>query len=258
MKNIVIITDCRDVASNEIHAVLQTHLDLYKSDARISPMVYAPNFSVSSGSFLVRLMAESYKPETTIFLVILNALETNRSARARIIGKTKNGFTFVGANTGTLGWLIQDFGIDSIYESSTEGLDGADFISFGGKFIHTPICAKIAAGVDLQKIGRPFDVDRLTLPHFLPGQILYIDNFGVAKFYGDFPKNLKEGDSFDLQINGGPISEAVFSKSMKNLPSGTCAIYPGSSLGLYELGVVRGSAQEVLGFNIDDIISIKR
>lgn len=258
-KRIVFVTDCVDVAANEIRATLIAELTkLGKSDnVEIEPVVKAENFSVVNGDFLVRLMAEIYPPKDTIFLVILNPLNTNRSARARIIGETKNGFKFVGANTGTLSWLFKDFGIKKIYESSTKGLDGDNFISFGGKYIHSPIAARVASGVPLEKLGKKFDKERLTYLDHKQGTVLYIDNFGVLKFFGKVD-SLKEGDELKVYINKKFKCQAVFSKSMKNLPDKTWAIYPGSSLGLPELGLVRDNAAVKLKAKVGDVVSFEK
>ncbi len=259
MKKIVIVTDCTDVAANEIYGTLREYIDLspLKDTVRIEPVVPAPNFSVTSGTFLVRLMAEVYEPRSTIFLVILNSLKTNRKERARIIGRTKNGFTFIGANTGTLGWLIKDFGIDVVYESSKKGLDGEDFISFGGKTVHAPICAKIATGTPLEKLGSVFNPQDLVYPKFKEGQVLYIDNFGVVKFFGVLPQNFQKGQRFRLTINGKVQCVGLFTDSMKNLPDDTWAIYKGSSLNLYELGLVRNHGASQLKIKVDDILLIE-
>ena len=258
-KRIVIVTDCIDAAANEIRATLVAELVKLGKELQvdIEPEIKVQEFSVISGNFLVRLMAEIYPPKDTIFLVILNPLNTNRKDRARIIGETKNGFKFVGANTGTLSWLFKDFDIKEIYESSTKGLDGKKFISFGGKYIHAPIAAKVASGVPLMKLGKKFNQKKITHTKLKKGVVLYIDNFGVSKFFGDL-KNLKEKDKVKIFINNNFKCDAIFTKSMKNLPDQTWAIYPGSSLGLPELGKVRENGAKELNIKIGDIITFKK
>ena len=97
---IVIVTDCIDVAANEIRATLIAELTQLGKEqcVDIEPEIQASEFSLINGSFLVRLMAEVYPPKETIFLVILNPLNTDRKDRARIIGETNNGFKFVGVS----------------------------------------------------------------------------------------------------------------------------------------------------------------
>ena len=258
-KKLIIVTDCTDIAANELRATVLRNLERLgkENDVQIEPIVQAENFSIINGTFLVRLMAEIYDPQTTTFLVVLNPLRTNRRERARIIGETKNGFKFVGANTGVFSWLIKDFGIKTILESSRENLDGKKFVSFGGKYIHAPIAAKVLAGIPLQKLGQPLQQTRLAASPLKRGVILHIDNFGVAKIYAPAPK-LSEGTRLDVLINGKKAIEAVFTYSMKNLPDYTWAMYPGSSLNnLLELGLVRGNAAKVLSLRVGDIIQAR-
>jgi len=259
---IVTVTDCTDVAANEIRAVLVSELEkLGKADkVEVEPFVLAKEFSLENGAFLVRLMADNYNPDNTTFLVILNPLRTNRTDRARIVGQTQKGFKFVGENTGTLSWLIQDFGVREIYESNKVGLDGKTFISFGGKYVHAPVAARVAAGFDLKTLGSDFDKNRITKLNLKDGTVLHIDNFGVPKIFGGFESSLKEGDLVDIYVNEERKLSAVFTDSMKNLPDDTWAIYRGSSLNnLPEIGKVRSleTARE-LGVKIGDVVSWKK
>lgn len=257
-QRIVTITDCTDVAMNEIRAAIISELDKLGeiNNIEIEPFVRASEFSLINGVFLVRLLAEIYSPQTTTFLVVLNPLRTNRSDRARIIGETRNGFKFVGENTGTLSWLIKDFGLSQIYESSRAGLDGASFLSFGGKYIHAPIAARVAAGMPLNQIGPTFDIEKVTCLQIEPGTVLHIDNFGVMKILGNID-NLAEGTIVDICVNGICKCQAVYARSMKNLPDGTWVIYKGSSLdNLPEVARVRKlDSHKELNVQIGDMIT---
>ena len=255
-KRIVIISDCSDVAYNEIRATILRELD--KSNVKnveIEPLVKAEEFSIINGAFLTRLMAEIYNPENIIFLVILNPLKTTRKDRARIMGETKNGFKFVGANTGTLNWLIKDFGLKYLYEFSKEGLSGKKFVSFGGKYFHAPMAAKVAMGISFKKLGIKRDKGFLSDFRIRDGTVVHIDNFGVPKIKGKLSK-FKEKEEIDVYVNGKKKVRATFTNSMKDLRDGTWAVYPGSSLNnLPEIGKVRclGSASR-LGIKIGDKI----
>lgn len=259
---VVVITDCVDVAANEIRAVLISEIDKMGAGDRveIEPIICAKEFSLVNGAFLTRLMADNYQPNNTIFLVILNPLTTERKDRARIVGETQNGFKFVGENTGTLGWLIKDFGVKQIYESSREGLNGQGFISFGGKYIHTPIAAKIASGIELDTLGKAFDVNRIIYTDFEIGTVLHVDNFGVPKIFNKLPSSISEGDQFEIFVNDEKKCEAVYAHSMKTLPDNSWAIYSGSSIGnLTEIGKVRClTTAKDLGADIGNIISWRK
>jgi hypothetical protein len=55
---LVIITDCIDVAFNEIRANILNHLG--KSEVKIEPLVCVPPFSLINATFVLRLLAEVY------------------------------------------------------------------------------------------------------------------------------------------------------------------------------------------------------
>lgn len=232
-KRILTITDCIDVAANELYATLVTTLDkLGANDVYIEPVVKVEKFSILHGSFCARLLADSYAPENLTILAIVNPLNTANAKRARIAGKLSNGMQFVGANTGIFSWLIQDFGLDELVETDLTGLSGDSFVPFGGKYIHAPIAAKLAAHGNLDAIkSRNFKQSDLLHLQYKQGTILHVDNFGVAKIYykaSDFDG--KKGVEYSIYVNNEHIGQATFCHSMKELSDGTLAIYPGSSL----------------------------
>lgn len=237
---IVTITDCQDIASHEVRATILSSLDRLNSSENIvvEPFAYCKEFSVINCAFVVRLLAESYSPEKTVFLVIANALPTSRQDRARLVGRTKNGFRFVGENTGALSWLIADFGVSEVYEFSSEGLDGENFVSFGGKYFHAPEAARVASSNKLDCAGQSFGQSRLSMIDLSEGTIVHVDNFGVAKIKVSLP-DVKEGSLVPVLVDGKHVFDGIFTYSMKNLPDNTWAIYRGSSMGLTEIGCVR-------------------
>lgn len=193
-------------------------------------------------------MAEIY-PEGTTFSVILNPL---KERPARLIGKTKKkNFYFMGANTGVFTWFFRDFGIDELYELHDPG-----FFPFGGKYVHAPAMTQIAMGKPLEEMGKPFDIEKLVKLDIPEGTIVHIDNFGLMKFVGNLT-GLNEGDRVKVSINGR-IIQAVFAKRMMSRETGEWVIYPGSSLGLPELGKVRGNGAQELNAKIGDVITFEK
>jgi S-adenosylmethionine hydrolase len=241
---VVIITDCSDIAYSEIRAtILNAVEDL---NIQIEPVVSVKPFSIINGNFCLRLMAENYPPET-IFSVILNPLQQRPE---RLIGKTANGdFTFMGANTGVFDWFFRDFGISELYEYYDPG-----FLPFGGKYVHAPAIAKIAQGKELSKLGKVFSPEKVKRLDIPDGTIVHVDNFGLMKFTGSLI-GLNEGQIVPLKINEYEIG-AVFTERMMNYPDSTWVIYPGSSFGLPELGLVRKNGAVALSAKEGDVISL--
>ncbi len=248
-KRIVFITDCVDVAYNELRGVVLSQLHGLGNniDIEIEPVVPIKPFSIINGSFVLRLMAEAY-PEDTIFSVIVNPL---KERSARLIGKTKTKrFYFLGANTGVFDWFLGDFGIDEVYEIHDPG-----FFPFGGKYVHAPAATQIASGGLLSLMGTKFnpgDLAKLDIPD---GTILHIDTFGLLKFKGVLPK-INEGDMLTIEVAGKSFP-AVYSKRMMSRDTGEWVLYPGSSLGLPEIGKVRQDGAKEIDAKIGDIIKIR-
>ena len=63
-KRIVFITDCTDIAYNELRAIILSYAK--DCDVEIEPVVSVAPFSIINGNFILRLMGETY-PEGTIF-----------------------------------------------------------------------------------------------------------------------------------------------------------------------------------------------
>jgi S-adenosylmethionine hydrolase len=257
-KRILVVTDCTDIAANELHAVLTAELNrLQAHDVIVEPIVKVREFSVLNASFAARLLADTYAPEGLTILAVVNPFDTSDAKRARIAGRLQNGIQFVGANTGIFSWLINDFGIGEVCEIDNTGLKGEEFISFGGKYFHAPAAARLAASGNLEdiKIADFHQKDLLQLS-YAPGTVLHVDNFGVAKlFFKADELKARHGDRIRLAKNGSTIGIATFCHSMKEMPDKSLVLYKGSSFGLLEAAFVRqiGSAHQ-LGVDIGDVV----
>lgn len=243
MKRIVIISDCVDIAFNELRATIISSL---KVKAEIEPLVPVAPFSILNGCFSLRLIAESY-PENTIFSVVLNPLKIRPE---RIFGRTKKkNFIFIGANTGVFDWFLKGFGIQELYELNDPG-----FAPFGGKFIHAPAVAQLANNKPFKSLGTVFNHSKLASVNTPKGSVVHIDNFGLIKFTGVI-NEFKEGQKVSIKVNN-KIIEAVFSTRMMSRKTGEWVLYPGSSLGLPEIGKVRENGANQHKIKIGDIIKI--
>jgi S-adenosylmethionine hydrolase len=246
-KNVVVITDCKDVAFNEMKwIILQECKKLGFENVNIE-LISVSEFSIINASFLTRLIAEQC-PSNTVFSVVINP-QKHRSAR--IYGKTKNGMLFFGANTGALNWFLEEYGIQELYEVNDPG-----FITFGGKYVHAPNVAKLVAEIPFKTFGKKFSVDKLSKLEIPNGTIVHIDNFGLMKIKGETPK-YNEGQKFKVFVNGEYKLVAVFSNRMMSREDKEWVLYVGSSLhGLPELGTVRyKEGYKNMNFKIGDIVT---
>ncbi len=229
-KYVVVITDCKDVAYNEMKWTIIRECSKMGCDNVDIELVAINEFSIINAAFLTRLIAESCLPGTVLSLVINP--QKNRSSR--IYGKLSNGITYFGANTGALTWLLNDFDAQEIYEIHDPG-----FISFGGKYVHALNVAKLVTGVSFEEFGKKFPKESLIELDIKDGTIVHIDNFGLMKIKGKTPL-FKEGEKLQIFKNDKYILDATFAKRMMSLDDKEWVLYSGSSLDyLPELGAVR-------------------
>lgn len=252
-KHIVIVTDCVDIAANELRASIINELD-GQTDIVIEPFVPVTEFSGLNCNFAVRLMAGIY-PRGTFFVVIFNPdIERPKS----LIGKTKhNDFIFMGRNTGAFDWLTRDFGCKKLYDAS--GLFNQfspEFRSFSGKLVTAPTVAKIARGDNLENFGIPISPREIKRLEITNHTIVHIDNFGMMKFTGAL-EDPQENDRYIVTVNKTKL-ETIYCRRMMSQDTGNWVLFPGSSLDLYELGKVREYGAQSIGAKIGDVIQIKK
>jgi len=247
IKHVVIITDCKDVAFNELRRQILSDCEkLGNSYTEVEPLVPAEEFSIVNGAFLVRLMAEHYKRDV-LFMLILNPCKRRSK---RIFGKLSSDVYFEGADTGTLNWLFEDFGIQSLYE-----IKESKFYPFGGKYVHSPTVAKIASGIPFEEYGNEISKDELCDFSIPEGTVVHIDNFGIIKIKNDFPV-CQDLSKIKIFVNGKESIIATITERMMNQETGTWVLFPGSSMGLPELGKVRCKRyQQELNVKVGDIIT---
>jgi S-adenosylmethionine hydrolase len=234
---IVLITDCIDVAVNEMRLALtksyKEHGGCGDILSRIEPTIACLPFNIANAAFLTRLVAEISTPGTVI-MTIVNPMKDRPQ---RVLGLTKNGIFFEGPNTGAFSWLAEDLGVDSCFELNDPG-----FVPFGGKFVHAPAVGALMAGRSPASIGRPLISDYKALDSVCPrGTIVHIDNFGNAKLKvsSDELQSTAPGSYFNLVFPGNKSLRAKYDVRMMECADDEWVIYPGSSLGLLEIGQVR-------------------
>ncbi len=250
IKHVVVISDCKDVAFSEIRRQILSECEkLGNSYTEVEPLIPAEEFSITNGAFLARLMAEHYK-ESVLFMLILNPCKKRPK---RIFGELSNNVFFEGADTGTLNWLFRDLGIKSLFE-----IKETKFFPFGGKYVHSPTVAKMASGIPFEKFGKKINKKSLSDFSISKGTVVHIDNFGLMKIKDSFP-NYQEKTRVQIFVNNKESVIAAISKRMMNHETGEWVLYPGSSMGLPELGKVRcKNGADELNVQVGDVITWKK
>lgn len=248
-KHVIVITDCKDVAFNEMKYIILKECGSLGFDNVEVELVAVEEFSIINAAFLTKLMSDHCLPGTVISVVI----NPQKQRSARIFGKLPNGVMYFGANTGALTWLLEGSNVEEIYEVNDPG-----FISFGGKYVHAPNVAKLIAEVPFDQIGKKFPKESLSKLDVEDGTIVHIDNFGLMKIKGP-TLSYDECQRFQIFKNGQYVIDAVFANRMMSLDDKEWVLYCGSSLSsMPELGSVRYKhGFKDIGAMVGDVITWK-
>lgn len=252
---VVIITDCIDVAVNEIRMHLYQELGDAKLDFVIEPTVGVLPFSLINCAFLVRLLAEVCVDGTVLY-VVFNPV---RDQPERIAGRcVRKDIIFLGRNTGAFGWLVQDLGCAELREISKQ-----EYVPFGGKRIYPKALAAILRNRSISALGDNLDPSSIRSVNIPEGSVVHIDNFGIAKVKGSrevfHTLGVSEGDRLEVYINGKSRLVASYNPRVMAGENGDWVVYPGSSLdGMPELARVRSNAARELQLTIGDIVTFRK
>ena len=270
-KNVVIVTDCKDIAIEQIKGRLIKILSKGVTSINFF-YVFVPAFQINSGLFLSKLISEEIPHgKDTIFLAIVNPLKIKPK---RIFGQLKNETWFVGADTGIFSLLFKEFGIRSVWETKDQC-----HYTFGGLHVHTVIAGNLLNKISKELIGNRISLENIKTLEPKKGEIVHIDNFGLIKIWSKIEDNNFDEDSkVNIKIlnsKGQLIKnlKGVYSNRMMNYQDNCLIVYPGSSLldkdkindmegyrksGLIEIGLVRNSnGAKELGVKIGDVIKIE-
>lgn len=270
MKHIVLIMDCKDIASEQIKGRLSKLLEEKDIDYKIYN-AFTPPFQITNGMFLAKLLFDEVpNGKDTLYLAILNPLKEKPK---RIFGRLKNGSYFVGADTGIFSLIFKESNIQEVWETKNPG-----HYPFGGLHVHSVVAAKLLMGENFEKVGDKLKLEDIKFYEPKKGEVVHIDNFGLSKIWlRESDLKLEEDAPIKIKIydpNRKLKSEfsAFYSNRMMNYEDDQIIVYPGSSLldsklkennekyrksGLIEIGLVRNpNSSEFLRINLGDLIEI--
>ena len=243
MKQIVIISDCNDVAYIEMYGSIKR---LAKVPVDIAPLAPVKELSITNAAFIARLLCDSFAPGT-IFLVLCSP---NKERHERIVLETKSGHVFVAGNNGTLTLIAEELGVKQLRQYPRKGIS-----TFGGRDAYCGVTAQLASE-SVEGIGTHLAIEQLVRLPIAEHTVLHIDNFGLIKMR--CKEHIEEGVRYHILHNGRSIGEAVGSKRFMDLDTGILTIYNGSSFGYVEIARVRKNLALELGAQVGDSITFTR
>lgn len=256
-----LITLCTDFGTSDAYVGVMKGVML-GVDARLTFVDLThevPSQEVTVGALLLRSAVE-YFPDRTVHLAIVDP--GVGSERAPIVVVTERAI-LVGPDNGLLHPSAVRLGVREVRRIEREDLFRKPLSrTFHGRDIFAPIAARLAAGMEPEKVGPRIDG---LLPLALPtprreereihGEVLYVDRFG------NLVTNIADADlaafparNLSVSIRGVSLAAPVASYSAVPPGAGLAII---GSWGLLEIAVRDGSAAEKLEAARGTPVSVK-
>lgn len=209
---------------------------------------------IGHGAFVLKSVFRDF-PKGTVHLVGVNA--TGQADTLSIALHLEDHF-FVGADNGLFG-LISDkphqnlININSLNPVIT---------TFPEKDIFAPAAAKLASGVAISSLGKPLDSFKKMISRsvkatkkIINGNVVRIDNYGnlitnITKTDFDF---LSKDKTYTIQFSGEKFRRVH--TNYFQAEQGDCFLIF-NNLGVLEIGIYKGRANELLGMEYDSSVLI--
>jgi S-adenosylmethionine hydrolase len=209
---------------------------------------------IGHGAFVLRSVFRDF-PKGTVHLV---GVDASGSKGDGFIALLLEDHFFVGVDNGLLG-LLSDKPHQSLVELNTIAPVET---TFPEKDILALAAAKLASGVSLSDLGKPLTsfkkkTDRhakATKKNIL-GHVIRVDHFGnlitnIAQTDFDI---LSKGKNYTIQFGGEKVRR--IHSNYHQADQGDCFLFF-NSLGLLEIGIYKGNANELLGLSLDSPVNI--
>ncbi len=209
---------------------------------------------IAHGAFALKSVFRDF-PKGTVHLVGVDA--TGSSDGSSIAIQIEDYF-FVGADNGLFG-LITDKPHQQLVDINSVNPISS---SFPEKEIFAPAAAKLASGVTITTLGKPMSTFKKMIGRsvkatrkLIAGHVVRVDNFG------NLITNISKTD-FDILSKGKTFTVQFAREKFRRINTnyfqadqGECFLIF-NSLGLLEIGIYKGRANELLGMEYDSAVSI--
>lgn len=209
------------------------------------------SFNIAHGSFVLKAVYKDF-PESSVHLVAVDSFAQNNTYIAAQIDH----HYFVSADNGLIS-LLSAHDPEQIVK-----LPYTPDITFSAKEVLAPAAAALAMGAALTDIGEPVETMTRKLSRMLKanrkgiaGHIIQVDH------YGNLITNIDK-ETFALLSAEQPYSVLfgrekmhTIHRSYHDTESGECFLIF-NDLGLLEIGIRQGNAQELLGLHYDSPVQI--
>ncbi len=209
---------------------------------------------IAHGAFVLRSVFRDF-PKGTVHLVAVDAAGNRGEAFMAI--QLEDHF-FVSVDNGLLG-LVSDKPQQNLVELNAIN---AITTSFPEKDILAPAAARLASGVTISSLGKPLPFfKKMTDRHVkatkkqILGHVIRVDNFGnlITNIEKDVFETLSKGKAYMINFGGEKMRR--IHNTYHQAEQGDCFLLF-NSLGLLEIGIYKGNANELLGLSYDSPVNI--
>ena len=253
MAIVTLLTDSGE--SDHYIAAIKARIMAVNPDARIVDISHQIRmFDIGHAAYVLRSVFRDF-PKGTVHLVGVDAAG-NRGDVFVIV--QLEGHFFIGADNGLFS-LLSEHAPENSWQIGSENLS---LTTFPEKDIFAPTAARIAAGEDASRIGKPFTelkrlIDRQVkaTKKQITGHIIRVDHFG--NLVTNIPKQafdiLSKDKAFTVQFGGEKFRR--IHNAYNQADQGECFIIFNSQ-DFLEIGIYKGNASELLGLGYDSVVNI--
>lgn len=209
---------------------------------------------IAHGAFLLKAVFRDF-PKGTVHLA---GVDTLGNAGDSFIALQLEDYYFVGVDNGLFGLISSKTQQQGVILNTINAID----TTFPEKDILAPAAAKLASGVAITTLGNPLTTfKRMTDRQVkatrkqITGHVIRVDHYG--NLITNIPKTdfdvLSKGKNFTIQFGGEKFRK--IHGNYNQAEQGDCFLIF-NSLGLLEIGIYKGNANELLGLDYDSPINI--
>lgn len=227
---------------------------------------YVPKFNIEEGAYTLLKSAVEFPPGTIFVVVVDPGVGT---ARKPIALKTQDGKYFIGPDNGIFSLVIDELGLDSMYEISNPDVMRKRGMSttFHGRDIFGPAAGHLSRGLPIAKLGQKLRhhvhlsyQKAKVVEDGIVGRIVVIDDYGNA--ISNIPKNLFESLHWSLgAMLRVKVDEQEFTvkfvQAYGDVPTGQYLGLFGSGE-VFEVALNQGNLAKSLNLKRGDTIEISK
>ena len=209
---------------------------------------------VAHGAFILKSVFRDF-PKGTVHLV---GVDTLGNPGDSFIALQLEDYYFVGVDNGLFGLISSKTQQQAVLLNSIASIES----TFPEKDILAPMAARLASGVAITSLGSPLtNYKKMTDRHVkatrkqIAGHVIRVDHYG--NLITNIPKKdfdvLSKGKNFTIQFGGEKFKR--IHTNYNQAEQGDCFLIF-NNLGLLEIGIYKGNANELLGLEYDSPINI--